>query len=155
LDDLTYLDANGIDRDEVSATLARVFNESIFGRDAPLHCDPHGGNLAIRKTEAAQTWWPWQWRRRKPNFEIILYDHGLYRDIPLALRRSYAKLWLAVLDADEAGMRKYAYEVAGVGPEQVIFFLFLFFGAFLPRSGLMRFFSNKRRGGGFNNKFIV
>lgn len=43
-DDLAFLDANGIDRDEVSAALSRIFNEMIFGKDAPLHCDPHGGN---------------------------------------------------------------------------------------------------------------
>ena len=64
LDDLEYLDSNGIDRDEVSASLARIFNEMIFGRNAPLHCDPHGGNIAIRKAA-----------RRRPgghNFEVIL-----------------------------------------------------------------------------------
>jgi len=44
-DDLDYLDSNGIDRDEVSATLARIFNEMIFGNGAPLHCDPHGGTF--------------------------------------------------------------------------------------------------------------
>ncbi len=104
-DDLAYLDANGIDRDEVSAALARIFNEMIFGTGAPLHCDPHGGNLAVRLNP----------HRRKPrNFDIILYDHGLYRDIPLQLRRNYAHLWLAVLQMDEKNMRKYAYEVAGV-----------------------------------------
>jgi len=43
-DNLEFLDSNGIDRDEVSAALSRVFNEMIFGKDAPLHCDPHGGN---------------------------------------------------------------------------------------------------------------
>lgn len=43
LDDLDYMDSSGIDRDEVSATLARIFNEMIFGDNAPLHCDPHGG----------------------------------------------------------------------------------------------------------------
>jgi aarF domain-containing kinase len=107
-DDLAFLDANGIDRDEVSAALARIFNEMIFGHDAPLHCDPHGGNIAIRKNES----------RRGVNFDVVLYDHGLYRDIPQDLRRSYAKLWLAVLDADEPRMRKYAYEVAGVTDEQ-------------------------------------
>ncbi len=107
-DDLEYLDSNGIDRDEVSAALARIFNEMIFGNDAPLHCDPHGGNIAIRKND----------QRRGANFAVILYDPGLYRDIPLELRRSYAKLWLAVLDADEPRMRKYAYEVAGVTDEQ-------------------------------------
>lgn len=107
-DDLEFLDSNGIDRDEVSAALSRIFNEMIFGTDAPLHCDPHGGNIAIRKNP----------RRRGANFDVILYDHGLYRDIPLSLRRSYAKLWLAVIDADETRMRKYAKEVAGINDEQ-------------------------------------
>jgi aarF domain-containing kinase len=107
-DDLEFLDTNGIDRDEVSAALARIFNEMIFGTNAPLHCDPHGGNIAIRKND----------QRRGANFDVILYDHGLYRDIPLDLRRSYAKLWLAVIDADEPRMRKYAKEVAGVTDEQ-------------------------------------
>jgi aarF domain-containing kinase len=107
-DDLEYLDANGINRDEVSAALAHIFNEMIFGDGAPLHCDPHGGNIAVRKNNS----------RRKPNFDIILYDHGLYRDIPKELRRSYAKLWLAVINSDEKEMRKYAWEVAGVDDEQ-------------------------------------
>lgn len=107
-DDLEYIDSSGIDRDEVSAALSRIFNEMIFGDGAPLHCDPHGGNIAIRKNSA----------RRRQNFDIILYDHGLYRDIPKQLRRNYAKLWLAVIDADESAMRKYAYEVAGVTEDQ-------------------------------------
>ena len=108
-DDLQYLDSNNIDRDEVSAALARIFNEMIFGAGAPLHCDPHGGNLAIRLNP----------HKRKPrNFDIILYDHGLYRDIPVKLRRSYAHLWLAVINVDEPAMRHYAYEVAGIGDEE-------------------------------------
>nr|OQO24476.1 hypothetical protein B0A51_07206 [Rachicladosporium sp. CCFEE 5018] len=108
-DDLDFLDSNGIDRDEVSAALSRIFNEMIFGADAPLHCDPHGGNLAIRINP----------HKRKPrNFDIILYDHGLYRDIPLDIRRAYAHLWLAVLDTDEDRMRKYAYQVAGIKDDE-------------------------------------
>ncbi|KAK2056671.1 ABC1 family protein [Colletotrichum caudatum] len=112
LDDLEYLDANGIDRDEVSACLARIFNEMIFGHDAPLHCDPHGGNLAIRKNESRRG------LRGGHNFDIILYDHGLYRDIPRDLQRSYAKMWLAVIDGDMRRMRKYAKEVANISDEQ-------------------------------------
>lgn len=111
-DDLEYLDSNGIDRDEVSATLARIFNEMIFGEGAPLHCDPHGGNLAIRKNDS---------RRGGlgggPNFEVILYDHGLYRDIPTPLRRSYAKMWLAVIDGDMERMKEHAHDVAGITDE--------------------------------------
>lgn len=107
-DNLEFLDSNHISRDEVSAALSRIFNEMIFGDDAPLHCDPHGGNLAIRCNPS---------RGRRQNFDVIIYDHGLYRDIPKDLRRNYAKLWLAVIDADEPNMRKYAYEVAGVTDE--------------------------------------
>lgn len=109
LDDLAFLDKHQISRDEVSASLARIFNEMIFGRDAPLHCDPHGGNLAVRRNTTRGK--PW-------NFDIVLYDHGLYRDIPLETRRSYAKLWLAVLDADMPRMKQYAAEVAGITEEQ-------------------------------------
>ena len=111
VDDLAYLDACGIDRDDVSASLARIFNEMIFGRGAPLHCDPHAGNIAIRHNAS----------RGKGGFDIILYDHGLYRDIPTELRRSYAKLWLAVIDANEDRMRKYAGEI---GIEDADFELF-------------------------------
>lgn len=107
LDDLEYIDANDIDRDEISATLAYIFNEMIFG-GAPLHCDPHGGNIAIRSNPL----------RYKRNFDIILYDHGLYRDISIDTRRKYAKLWLAVINADEMSMRRYAYELAGIGEDQ-------------------------------------
>ncbi|KAK3377923.1 ABC1 family-domain-containing protein [Podospora didyma] len=109
LDDLAYIDSSGIDRDEVSATLARIFNEMIFGEGAPLHCDPHGGNIAIRKNSDP---------RRRHNFDIILYDHGLYRDIPEDLRRSYAKMWLAIIDGDIPRMKKYVQEVAGIGEDK-------------------------------------
>jgi aarF domain-containing kinase len=110
LDDLEYIDSNHIDRDEVSAALAHIFNEMIFGKHAPLHCDPHGGNLAIRKAT-----------RRRPggaNFEIIMYDHGLYRDIPENIQRSYAKMWLAVIDGDMDRMKQYACETAGITEQQ-------------------------------------
>ena len=106
-DDLEYLDINGIDRDEVSAALAHIFNEMIFG-DTPLHCDPHGGNIAFRKNE----------HRTKHNFDIILYDHGLYRQIPKQIKRDYARLWLAVIDADEPRMRQYSRQVAGITDDQ-------------------------------------
>lgn len=109
LDDLHYLDANSIPRDEVSASLSRLFNTMIFSPGAPLHCDPHGGNIAIRANPA---------RKGRHNFDIVLYDHGLYRTIPLQLQRDYAKLWLAVLDGDETGMRSAAHAVAAITDEQ-------------------------------------
>ncbi len=109
IDNKSYIDSHSISRTEVSATLARIFNTMIFQSNAPLHCDPHGGNIAIRHNPS---------RRYPYNFDLILYDHGLYRHPDDKLRRDYAKLWLAVIDTDEKGMRKYAYEVAGITDEQ-------------------------------------
>ncbi|OAL20044.1 hypothetical protein AYO22_09194 [Fonsecaea multimorphosa] len=109
VDDLPYFKEHNISRAEVSATLARIFNVMIFSKGAPLHCDPHAGNIAIRHNP----------KRRYPyNFDVILYDHGLYRMPDDKLRRDYAKLWLAVIDANEEKMRKYAYEVAGIGEKE-------------------------------------
>ncbi|KAH0844658.1 ABC1 family protein [Fonsecaea pedrosoi] len=109
VDNLPYFKEHNISRAEVSATLARIFNVMIFSKGAPLHCDPHAGNIAIRHNP----------KRRYPyNFDVILYDHGLYRMPDDKLRRDYAKMWLAVIDADEAKMRKYAYEVAGIGDKE-------------------------------------
>lgn len=108
-DDLAALRRSGINRDEVAAALARIFNTMVFAPGAPLHCDPHGGNLAIRPNA----------RRAYPyNFDIVLYDHGLYRWIPLATQRAYAKLWLAVINTDLDDMRVYANKVAGITDDE-------------------------------------
>lgn len=109
IDDGQYLDSHNISRTEVSATLARIFNTMIFQSTAPLHCDPHGGNISIRYNRS---------RRYPYNFDLILYDHGLYRHPTDKMRRDYARLWLAVIDANEKDMRKYAYEVAGITDDQ-------------------------------------
>lgn len=51
------------------------------------------------------------------NFEVVLYDHGLYRTIPLDMQRNYAKLWISIIDADEPKMRQYARAVANISDE--------------------------------------
>ncbi|KAG5437762.1 hypothetical protein PCANB_000475 [Pneumocystis canis] len=110
VDDHEYMLANNISRDEVSAELSHIFNEMIFGGDGYLHCDPHCGNLLIRtRPKASQS---------KYNFEIVLLDHGLYRKIPLDLQRSYAKLWLSIINMNEKDMKQYSYEVAGIGEDK-------------------------------------
>ncbi|KAK9447040.1 ABC1 family-domain-containing protein [Limtongia smithiae] len=114
-DDLKFLDTHGISRDRVSICLSHIFNTMIFTPGVLVHCDPHAGNLAIRPLPKSEQG---PWYNRGNNFEIVLYDHGLYRDVPLDLRRSYAKFWLAVIDSDEADMRKYAHEFAGVTDDQ-------------------------------------
>lgn len=105
VDDLAFLEKHNINRNDVSAELARSFNEMMFFAPA-LHCDPHGGNVFIRPRPSGS--------QSHFNFEIVLLDHGLYREIPIDIKRNYAKLWLAIISKDETLMKKYSYEVAGV-----------------------------------------
>ncbi|SCU97854.1 LAFA_0G13762g1_1 [Lachancea sp. 'fantastica'] len=109
LDDLAYIDDNRISRAEVSSCLSHIFNNMIFTPNVGIHCDPHGGNLAIRHIDRT---------RGHHNFEIILYDHGLYRHPTTEMRRDYAKFWLALLDKDEPNMKKYAKKFAKIEEEQ-------------------------------------
>ncbi|SCV04896.1 LANO_0G13806g1_1 [Lachancea nothofagi CBS 11611] len=109
LDDLAYIDKNRISRAEVSSCLSHIFNNMIFTPNVGIHCDPHGGNLAIRHIERS---------RGHHNFEIILYDHGLYRHPTTEMRRDYAKFWLALLDRDDANMKKYAMKFANIDEDQ-------------------------------------
>ncbi|ABN65672.2 predicted protein [Scheffersomyces stipitis CBS 6054] len=111
LDNLDYLREHNISAADVSSCLSHIFNDMIFTPGVGLHCDPHGGNLAIRALENSEY-------KNGHNFEIILYDHGLYRDIPVQMKRDYSHFWLAVLDSDVPKMREYAEKFAGIQGDQ-------------------------------------
>ncbi|GMM27558.1 Cqd2 protein [Martiniozyma asiatica (nom. inval.)] len=108
LDNLKYIDNNGINRAEVCACLAHLFNNMIF-KSGFVHCDPHHGNIAIRALDSP---------KNGHNFEIILYDHGLYRTIPNQMKIDYSKFWLALIDKDREGMKKYGTKFAKINDGQ-------------------------------------
>lgn len=111
LDDLKYMQENNISTSEVSSCLSHIFNSMVFNPNFSLHCDPHGGNLAIRAVDKKKS-------INGHNFEIVLYDHGLYRTLPLQMKRDYSHFWLAVLDNDLPSMKLYAEKFAGITGEQ-------------------------------------
>lgn len=110
LDDLKYLDKHNISRDEVSICLTHIFNKMIFTPNWGIHCDPHIGNLSIQAIEKVSN--------GGHNFEIILYDHGLYRYPTLDIRRNYAHFWLAILYHNINDMKKYSKIFANIDEEQ-------------------------------------
>lgn len=107
LDDYDYLQKNNIDPAQVLACLSHIFNTMIFAPGVALHCDPHGGNLLIRSIPIKES-------KTGFNFEIVLYDHGLYRILPLRMKREYSHFWLAVLDNDVPAMKHWAQVFAGI-----------------------------------------
>ncbi|GME76558.1 unnamed protein product [Ambrosiozyma monospora] len=110
LDNLKYLDDHNISRAEVSSCLSHIFNNMIF-KSGFVHCDPHHGNLAIRALDDKKS-------DTGKNFEIVLYDHGLYRTIPNQMKIDYSKFWLAMLEKDSEAMKKYGTRFAQISDEQ-------------------------------------
>jgi aarF domain-containing kinase len=108
VDNLAYLKENGIDRNQVSLELSRIFSEMVYIHSF-FHADPHLGNLLIR-TKAPGSASPF-------NFDICLLDHGQYFDIPDDLRVSYAHFWLSLMRGSDAERRKWAKAVGNVDDE--------------------------------------
>ena len=75
----------GFDCKSIILDATRIFGYQIF-HTGHIHCDPHFGNLLIRRNPSQQH-----------KHQVVLIDHGLYVDLPDKLRREYAKLWVAMI----------------------------------------------------------
>jgi len=63
-----------------------------------VHCDPHAANLLIRPLPSGKRS---ILGKRKP--QLILLDHGLYKELDLTTRTNYAALWKALIFSDARG----------------------------------------------------
>ena len=93
---------------DVSHLLCRTFNAQIFDGGF-VHCDPHPGNVLVR---------PRPDRPTQP--QLVLLDHGLYRELPREFVNMYADLWYHVLAGDADGIRRVSHAL-GVGDYYPLF----------------------------------
>eukprot|EP00301_Raphidiophrys_heterophryoidea_P027422 c964_g1_i1.p1 GENE.c964_g1_i1~~c964_g1_i1.p1 ORF type:complete len:542 (+),score=108.67 c964_g1_i1:2-1627(+) len=68
--------------------LTQVFCEMIF-KHGFVHCDPHPGNVLVRPHP-----------RHRSHPQLVILDHGLYRQLPHDIRILYCQLWKAVITAN-------------------------------------------------------
>lgn len=87
------------DKTEISKILINTFAKMIF-EDGHVHCDPHPGNILIRKSEG------------KP--QLVLLDHGFYRTMPYDFRISYCQLWKALVTFDYKTVERISHSL-GLG----------------------------------------
>jgi aarF domain-containing kinase len=83
INDKQQIQQLGIDPKIVAANLVYVFGQMIF-RFGHIHCDAHPGNILVRKSPSG-----------KP--QIVLLDHGLYREISWEFRQNFSRLWLGLI----------------------------------------------------------
>ncbi len=91
INDVQSLRSQGIDMYDVSRKIGEMYSKMIFD-DGYVHCDPHPGNVLVRKNQAGKT-------------EIVLLDHGLYTQLSSHFRYTYAEFWQAIIKRDVEAIR--------------------------------------------------
>ncbi|XP_062037536.1 aarF domain-containing protein kinase 1 isoform X2 [Lepus europaeus] len=101
VNDRDYMEKNGIDVNEISRHLGKMYSEMIFVNGF-VHCDPHPGNVLVRK------------RPDTGRPEIVLLDHGLYQVLTDEFRLDYCRLWQSLIWTDMKRVKTYS-ERLGAG----------------------------------------
>ena len=91
--DARTIQDQGMQTRSVVRLLSEVFAEMVFCRGF-VHCDPHPGNVLIRRLKGTN------------KAQLVLLDHGLYREIPDALRIQYCQLWKGIVLGDLDGIKE-------------------------------------------------
>ncbi|KAJ2366654.1 hypothetical protein H4S01_002590 [Coemansia sp. RSA 2610] len=104
-DDLTYLRKHAIDPAEVSRAIGQVFAEMTYVHGF-LHCDPHPGNLFVRSRPRGSA-------PHGRNFDLVLLDHGLYRQLSSRFRYEYAEMWHALMRGDQDRIKYWSRQLSG------------------------------------------
>ncbi|CAI7925607.1 unnamed protein product, partial [Closterium sp. NIES-54] len=129
IDDLEGIKKQGLNPLEVAALLVEVFAEMVFCH-GHLHGDPHPGNVLIQAHASGTT------KPGQRNFDIVLLDHGLYREMDDGFRRDFCQLWRSLILSDMGGVERWG-ERLGVGE----------YSRFLPALFTARPFQSKTRWG--------
>lgn len=118
INDLVGLKSLGANPKWVRNLLLQVFAEMIFCHGI-VHCDPHPGNALV--TISPET--------KKP--QLVLLDHGLYRELSEEFRKTYCDLWKALILNDTKLLGE---TVDKLGVPQYVQFLTLIFTHRIPDS---------------------
>lgn len=90
----------GIHPSDVSNLVSKAFAEMIF-KHGFVHCDPHAANMMVRPMpQDSRKFFGW----KQP--QLVLLDHGLYKELDYTTRISYASLWKALVFADAKAIKE-------------------------------------------------
>ncbi|XWS56720.1 hypothetical protein CRYUN_Cryun09bG0109600 [Craigia yunnanensis] len=105
----------GIQPNEVARLVSQTFAEMMF-KHGFVHCDPHAANLLVRPLPSGRRS---IFGKRKP--QLILLDHGLYKELDFSTRFSYASLWRALVFSDANGIKENSVKL-GAGEDLYVLF---------------------------------
>ncbi|XP_022891582.1 putative ABC1 protein At2g40090 isoform X1 [Olea europaea var. sylvestris] len=100
VNDLKTIQKLGIQPNDVAKLLSQAFAEMMF-KHGFVHCDPHAANVLVRPLPSGNRG---IFGKKKP--QLILLDHGLYRDLDVQTRISYASLWKGLIFSDANAIKE-------------------------------------------------
>nr|XP_023889445.1 putative ABC1 protein At2g40090 [Quercus suber]POE64690.1 putative abc1 protein [Quercus suber] len=100
VNDVKAIQRLGIQPKEVAKLVSQAFAEMMF-KHGFVHCDPHAANLLVRPLPSSKRS---ILGKRKP--QLIILDHGLYKELDFQTRANYAALWKALIFADAAAIKE-------------------------------------------------
>ncbi|OMO76003.1 hypothetical protein COLO4_25711 [Corchorus olitorius] len=115
VNDVTTIRKLGMQPSEVARLVSQTFAEMMF-KHGFVHCDPHAANLLVRPLPSGKTSF---FGKKKP--QLILLDHGLYKELDFSTRFSYASLWRALVFADPNGIKENSVKL-GAGEDLYVLF---------------------------------
>jgi aarF domain-containing kinase len=87
----------GADTKEMARLMVETFSRQIF-HSGFVHCDPHPGNVFVRPMPG-----------HPGQHQLVLLDHGLYRELPETFRRNYCAMWKALVMRDDAALKRHSH----------------------------------------------
>ncbi|XP_050156554.1 putative ABC1 protein At2g40090 isoform X2 [Malus sylvestris] len=90
--------------------VSESFAEMMF-KHGFVHCDPHAANLLVRPLPGSGKSFL---GKKEP--QLILLDHGLYKDLDPETRTNYAALWKALIFSDANAIKDYSAKL-GAGED--------------------------------------
>ena len=109
INDVTSIRKMGFREQDVAELLLENFADQVFVHGF-LHSDPHSANAFVRPVQIGSRSLP----------QLVLLDHGLYRELNPEFRNNYARLWRALVMRDNADIEKYA-RALGAGDYYKVF----------------------------------
>lgn len=96
--DVEAMRAQGVSLPRVATLISEAFCDQMF-RHGNVHCDPHGAYILVRPHPRAG--------KDSGRPQLVLLDHGLYRNLTEQFRVDHCRLWKAMVFKDIPGVKKY------------------------------------------------
>lgn len=115
--DVKAIQKLGVRPNAVSKLMNQAFAEMIF-RHGFVHCDPHAANMMFRLAPSNDEH---GFSGKKGTPQLVLLDHGLYKELNPTLRNNYAALWKALVFADVNEIKQQSINL-GAGEDLYVLF---------------------------------